>query len=164
MANEKQTHNRPNIVGWLSDNQTLPNAGAEDSTNMVEIGGNTDGKLMLSIFANTAITIATTAAFSIELQAFTADTAASADSPYSKTNSAGIPQASGTITAEAHMYLLHKTSADGELAFDADDLIYECALPDNMLRLISYDFVQLVYTTDGNEESETVDAFIWAKP
>jgi hypothetical protein len=163
MANEYQTHNRPNIVGWLSDNQALPNATAADSTAMVEIGGQTNGNLMLSIFANTAISIATGQAFNIELQAFTADTAASADSFYSEDNLGGINQATGTVNAEAHHYILHKTSGDAQLDFAAGDLIWECALPDNMLRLISYDFVQLVYTTDADESSETVDAFIWAK-
>ena len=163
MANEYQTHNRPNIVGWLSDNQTLPNATSEDSTAMVEIGGPTNGQLMLSIFANTAISVATAQAFSIELQGFTADTAASADSFYSEDNLGGINQATGTINAEGHHYLIYKTSADAQLDFSAGDLIWECALPDTMLNLISYDFVQVVYVTDADESSETVDAFIWAK-
>jgi len=164
MANEYQTHNRPNVVGWLSDNQALPSATTADSTNMVYVGGSTNGALMLSIFANTAISIATGQAFSIELQAYSSDTAASADSFYSEVNLGGINQTTGTVNPEAHIYLLHKTSADAQLDFSAGDLIYECALPDNMLRLVSYDYVQLLYTTDANESSETVDAFIWAKP
>lgn len=160
-----KTYGRTNTVGILSDAQALPNATAVDSTNMVEIGGSTNGQLMLSIFANTAISIATGQAFSIEIQAFTADTAASADSFYSEVNLGGInAETSGTANPEAHMYLLHKTSADAQLDFSAGDMIYECALPDNMLRLLSYDWVQLVYTTDADESStEKVDAFIWSK-
>lgn len=152
------------IVGELSDAQTLPDSTSEDSTNMVYIGGPTAGQLWINVYANTAITIATAQAFNIELEGYSSDTAASATPPFTKTNSGGIPQASGTAENDAHYYLLHKTSADGELAFDAGDLITQCAIPEDLMRLKSYDYVQLKYTTDANESSEKVDAFVWVKP
>lgn len=164
MAKEYQTHGRVNIVGWLSDNQALPNATGADSTNMVYIGGQTGSKLMISIFANTDIDVATAQAFNIELQGFTADTAASADTPGSKDNGAGNPPYSGTLMQEFHNYLVHKTSADGAIDWNAGDLIWEQALPDNMLRLVSYDWAQLVYLTDEDLSAMNIDAIIWAKP
>jgi len=157
-------HNRPNVVGVLADDLAFPIGTTGDSTNMVEIGGSTNGQLMLSIFAGTnGLTVATGQAFLMELQGYTADTAASADSFYSTSNSGGINQASGTLHQEAHMYPIHKTSADAGLAFSAGDLIYECALPDNMLRLVSFDFVQLVTLTDEDLRAYNYDAFIWSK-
>ena len=152
------------IIGEFSDAQTLPDSGAVDSTSMVYVGGPTGGQQWINVYATTAVTIATGQAFSIELQSYSADTAASAISPFSTSNGGGIPQASGTSEPDAHYYILHKTSADGELAFAAGDLMTQCAIPEDMLRLLSHDYVQLVYTTDANESSETVTAFVWIKP
>ena len=61
------------------------------------------------------------------------------------------------------MYLLHKTSADGELAFSAGDLIAQCAIPEDLFNALGYEWVQLKYTTDANESSETVTAFVYNK-
>ena len=152
------------IIGELSDAQTLPDGTAVDSTNMVFVGGPTGGQLWINVYAETAVVIATAQAFSIELQSYSADTAASAISPFSTSNKGGIPQATGTSEPDAHYYLLYKTSADNELAFAAGDLITQCAIPEDMLRLLSHDYVQLVYTTDATETSETVTAFVWIKP
>ena len=165
MANEYQTHNRPNIVGWLSDNQALPNTTSADSTNMVEIGGTTNGLLMISVFANTAISIADTKALTITFEAYSSDTAASAVFPASYNNSGGINQASGTALANgAGVMSFTFTASGGAMAWAAGDLIVEFAVPDTMCRLLEYDFVQLKYTTTANESSETVDAIVWARP
>jgi len=152
------------ILGELSDAQTLPNATAVDSTAMVYVGGKTGGSLWINVYANTAVTIATGQAFNIEFQSFSADTAASAIPPFSTSNKGGMYQASGTAESDAHIYLLHKTSADGELAFAAGDLMCSFGVPEDLMRLLSHTYVQLVYTTDANESSETVDAFVWIKP
>src|SRR6056297_82752 len=137
------------IHGTLSDDQTLPNAQSEDSDNMVNIVGPTKGNLWIDVYAGTDITTATGQAFNIELEGYTADTAASATPPFSDT--------------DAHYYLLHKTSADGELAFDEGDLITQCAVPEDLLDAQSYDYIQLKYTTDADESSEKVDAFVYWK-
>ncbi len=128
----------------LSDAQALPNATSGDTTNMVNIGGKTGQKLVMEFYAVTDIAIATGQAFNIEFQAYTSDTGASAVSPISN----------------AHVYILHKTSADGALAYSAGDLIAEYAIPENLLAENSYDWVQAVYTTDADESSETINAFI----
>ena len=152
------------IVGDLSDAQTLPNATSVDSTNIVNIVGATKGNMWIDVYANTAISIATGQAFSIELEGYTADTAASATPPFSVDNYGGnVARGSGTAESDAHMYLLHKTSADGELAFSAGDLIAQCAIPEDLFRALAYDYVQLKYTTDANESSEKVDAFVYVK-
>jgi len=139
------------VVGeFLSDAQTLPNAGTVDSTNMVNIAGATGGRLYLSVFANTATEIVTGQAFSIELQGFTSDTAASAT---------GIHSSAGVVEP-AHYYILHKTSADDQIAWLEGELIAEIPLPEKMLKALSYDWVQLVYLTDADESADKVDAFI----
>lgn len=143
-------------IGTFSDGQALPNATVADSTNMVNIGGQSNGALMVSVYANTAISIATGQAFYIELQAYSSDTAASATSPFSTSNS-GL---TGTLEDNAHMYLLHKTSADDQLDFAAGDLICQIGVPSEWLNKLSYDYIQLVYTTDADESSEKVDAFV----
>lgn len=153
------------IVGdMISDAQTLPSSTSEDSDNMVNVGGQLDGRLWIDVYAGTAISIATGQILYIELQGFTADTAASATSPFTVTNQGGINGASGTLEDNAHIYLLHKTSSDAQLDFDAGDLMCQMAIPEDMFRLLSYDFVQLRYETDANESSETVDAFVYVKP
>ena len=139
------------LIGVLSDGQALPNAGAADSTNMVDISGRTGGRMYIGVYANNAVEIATGQAFSIELQAFTADTAASAVAPFS----------SESVLEPAHYYPLYKTSADAALAWIAGELITEIPVPENMLGLMSYDFVQLVYTTDADESDDDVDAFVY---
>jgi len=153
-----------NIVGELSDAQALPDATTDDSTEMVYVGNRTNGQLWINVYANTDITIATGQAFNIELEAYSSDTAASATAFFSSGNAHGeCANGDGTDEADAHYYLLHKTSADGELAFSAGDLITQCAIPEDLLNAVGYDWVQLKYTTDADESSEKVDAFVWVK-
>ena len=141
------------IITMLSDGQALPDSTGADSTNMAYVGGSTNGGLAISVYAKTAISIATAQAFSIELQAFTSDAGTSATSPF---------QTGGVLEDNAHCYLLHKTSGDGQLDFAAGDLMAQFVIPGEWLDLLSYDWVQLRYLTDADESSETVDAFLHA--
>ena len=128
----------------LTDGGALPDEGSGDSTNMVNIGGMTGQKLVISVYAKTDVTVATGKAMFIEIQGFTADTAASAVSPI----------------ANAHVYAIHKTDADDELAIDAGDLVCEYAIPGQMFANNSYDWVQLLITTDEDLSAMTYNAFV----
>jgi hypothetical protein len=152
------------IVGELSDSQTLPNATSADSTNMVYIGGQTGGQLWINVYAQNAVEIATGQAFNIELEGYSSDTAASATPPFSTANQGGVNGVTGTAESDGHYYIFHKTSADGEAAFAAGDLITQCAIPEDLFRLLEYDYVQLKYTSDADESADIVDAFVWIKP
>ena len=143
-------------IGTFSNGQTLPDSTTADSTTMVYVGGQSGGALMISVYARTAVSIATGQAFNIELEAFTSDAPTSAVSPFSADNSGSSP----TAENDAHFYLLHKTSADNPLAFSAGDLITQCGVPFQLLDKLSYDYIQLKYTTDADESAETVDAFV----
>ena len=160
MAN---TYHGKQVLGELSDGQTLPNAGTADSTNMVYIGGPTNGKLWIDVYALTALAVSSGNTLSIEFQSYSADTAASAIPPFSTTNKGGIPGASGTAESDAHMYLLHKTSADGALDISAGSLICQMAIPEDLCRLLSHDYVQITYLTDEDLSAQTVDAFVYIK-
>lgn len=142
------------ILGELSDAQTLPNATSADSTNMVYIGGHTNGGVAIYVYANNAVEIATGQAFNIELEFYTSDTAASAVAPFSYDNS-------GTQTAvPGHYYIYHKTSDDDAAAWAAGELITMCVIPEELIALMNYDYVQLKYTTDADESADKVDAFV----
>ena len=156
------------IVGdMLSDAQALGYGGsALDSTNMVNVGGQLDGRLWIDVYAQTAISIASGEYWYVELETFSADTAASAIAPFSADNQGGINGASGTAETNAHQYLLHKTSADGQLDFSAGDFIGQLAVPEDMMRLLGHTFVQLKQITDKTDPGtdETIDAFVYVKP
>lgn len=145
-----------NILGELSDAQTLPNATTADSTNMVYIAGPTNGKLWIQVRANTAISIADTKQLKIEFEAYSSDTAASAVAPFST---------SGAVhgTATTSMAILDVTAAGGTAVWAAGEIMVDFAIPDKMLELLSYDYVQLKYTTTANESSEKVDAFVYSR-
>ena len=147
----------------LSDAQTLPaSSGAEDSTNMAYVGGPTGGKLRCRIHACSAIAIADAQSFIIELQTFSADTAASAISPFSNANDGGqAPGGSGTSHDVAHFYPFYMSDTEGAVAFTAGDLIIDFGLPEENMALLGHKYVQLVYNVTANEGSETVDAFIY---
>ena len=153
------------VLGWLSDNQTLPaNATPVKSTNMVNIVGRTNGALWINVYAQTAFEIVTTATFSIELKGFTSDVVASAIEPFSKDNKAGeIATGGGTSQPEAHYYLLHRTAGDAELTFSAGDLITQCAIPEDMFNALGYDYACLYYTSSADESADLVTAFVYAK-
>ncbi len=161
-------YGKTNIVGVFSDAQTVVKNTSTDSTNMVGIGGKTDGSLMISIYANAVFTIVDTKVFSVALEGFTSDVAASATSFTTSANKGGINQeTSGTKLAQAtvtnYLFSILGTTSNG--AFAAGDLIYEGAVPDNMLRLLSYDYIQLVYTSTATAaDPGVVNAFVWAKP
>jgi hypothetical protein len=157
MADARYGHS---ILEELSDAQALPNAGTSDSTNMVEIPGSsgrkkTNSGLSIFVYANTDITIATAQKFTIEVETYTSDSASSARPPFWY-------KSSGTTTAQAncHWYPLYKDSSDGELKFSAGDLICEIPIPSK--QIYKDDFIHLKYTTDADESSEKVDAFLVA--
>lgn len=157
-----------NIIGELSDAQTLPNNTSVDSTNMVFIAGPVNGDLWIDVYANTAISIADTKALIVELEGYTADTAASATAPFSSANSGAINQlvaGNGTVLANsASAYrILDGLASGGAMAWSAGDLITQCAIPEDLMRALAYDYVQLKYTTTADESSEKVDAFVYVK-
>lgn len=155
MAN---TYYGKEILGELSDAQTLPNATSVDSTNMVYVGGKTNGKLHIQVRAKTAISIADTKALTIALETWSADVAASAVAPFS---SAGAVLANSTPV----MNIFYGLASGGAMSWLAGDLIVDVAVPDEMMALFTtpHTHVQLKYTTTADESSETVDAFVYSK-
>ena len=145
------------VLAELSDAQTLPSSTTVDSTKMALIGASTDGGLVISVYAHTDISIATGQAFSIEVETYNADTAASARPPFTFSTSS---PATYVFQANCHYYILHKTSADGALTFQAGDLITQYILGPDQLWTDTY--IQLKYTTDADESTESVDAFVHA--
>jgi len=160
-------HGRPNTVGTFSDDQAIVKNTSTDSTNMVHIGGPTNAKLMISIFANDAIAVVDTKVLSCAIQGFTSDLAASATGFITSANKGGINQEdTGTALANATSTntIFSILGTTGDAAFTAGDLIYEGAVPDTMLNLLSYDYIQLVYTSTATVANPgSVDAFVWAK-
>jgi len=155
MAN---TYYGKQILGELSDAQTLPSTTSVDSTNMVYVGDNTNGKLHIAVHACTAISIADGKALTIALQTWSADVAANAIAPFS---SAGAVLANSTPV----MNIFYGLASGGAMSWLAGDLIVDVAVPEDMMALFTtpHDYVQLVYTTTANESSETVDAFVYTK-
>ena len=156
-----------NVVAELSDAVAIGYDGSTaDTTSMYHLVGQTGGQLWIRVYAHTAVTIGTGEYWYIEFQAYTADTAASADSPFSTANSGGINQATGTAEPEAHYYPLHCTSADGEASWAAGDLITEMAIPEKLCRLLSLDYVQLTNVTDKTDPGtdETIDVLVCVNP
>lgn len=119
----------------LAEGGALPNATTGLST-AVKLNPNTNGRMEIAIYANTDITVPTGSAFSIELLAGSTSSGCSAP------------------IEDAHVYLVHKTSADDELAFSEGDLISRYIVPENL-----GDYVQLGYSTDANLSTMKVDAF-----
>ena len=160
-------HGKPNVVGTFSDDQDWVKNTSTDSTYMVYIGGATNANLMISIYANGAFTVLDTKVESVALQGYTADTAASATGFCTSSNNGGINQEdTGTVLANATVsnYLFSILGTASNAVFADGDLIYEGAVPDTMLRLLSYDYIQLVYTSTATADNPgNVDAFVWAK-
>ena len=146
------------VITMLSDGQDLPNNTSVDSDSMAYVGGTTNGSLAISVYANTAISIADTKVFKIDLQGYTSDTAASATSPFSSSNSGLTGTALANATAPYTIF--DGLASGGAMAFSKGDLITQVVLPQELLDKLSYDWVQLVYTTTADESSELVDAFL----
>ena len=156
-------HGIPNVVGELSDGQTGPQSTSTDCTAMVYIAGHANDNLWINVYAQTTQTVATGKKFTIELQGYSADTASSADGPFSVGNGGAIPQdAAGTHHNDGHYYIYYTTTADDATIFAAGDLITQVAIPSDLFRQSSYDYVQLVYDAD---ESWTglIDAFVYVR-
>lgn len=156
-----------NVVAALSEGVAIGYGGSTvDTTSMGYIGGQTGGQLWLRVYARTAVAIGSGEYWYIEFQAYTADTAASADSPFSTSNEGGINQATGTAEPEAHYYPLHCTSADGAADWAAGDLICEMAIPEKLCRLLSLNYVQLTNITDKSDPGadETIDVLLCVNP
>jgi len=118
----------------------LPNATTGYSTVMTRTGV-TNHKLRLLVIAQTAISIATGQAFSIEFMA----------------GSTSTPTANPK--AEMHTYLVHKTSADSTLPWAAGEVMVDYALPESILATTDVYF-RFLFTTDANESSELVDILL----
>lgn len=145
------------VITQLSDGQAIGYGGSKlDSTNMAFIGGPTGARQTLSVYAQTAISIATGEYWYVEVEVFTADTAASAVSPF---------KTAGAAEDNAHLYLLHKTSADAQLDFAAGERICEYVLPNWFYEDgVKYDWVQVTMITDKTDPGtdETVSIFTHA--
>ena len=128
----------------LSEDEALPDEGSGESTNMVNIGGMTGQKLVISVYAKTDVTVATGKAMFIEIQGFTADTAASAVSPIEN----------------AHVYGLHKTAADGAIDLASGDLVCEIPIPEILFAENDYTWVKLVYATNDDLSAMKVNSFV----
>jgi len=152
------------VLGMLSEEQTLPGDGTPvASSAMCYIAGPALGKLWIDVYAATDIEIASGNLLYIEIRGFTSDDTSSATVPYTINNQGGIFGASGTLETDAHYYLLCKTSATTALNFSSGDLITQGAIPEDMFRLLSYDYVELLYTVDTSEAAEKVTAFVYSK-
>lgn len=118
----------------------LPNATTGYSTVMTRTGA-TNHKMRLVVIAHTAVSIASAQAFSIEFMA----------------GSTSTPTANPK--AQSHTYLVHKTNADTTLAWAAGAVMVDYTLPEDILATTDTYF-RLLFTTDANESSETVDILL----
>jgi len=118
---------------------SLPNANTGYSANFTYVGAS-NGKQRLLVIAQTEVSIATGQAMSIEFMA--GSTANPTTGP----------------KAENHIYLQHKTNADGTLTFAIGAVIVDYVLPEGQLD--AGDYFRLLFTTDANESSEDVDILL----
>lgn len=139
MAAENKYHGHI-PVAILADNVALPSATSEYTTDDYNFIGPTNVGLKIVVYANTAVEIATGQAFNIEIMA-----GSSAD------------PTSGPV-AENHVYIVHKTSADGELAWADNALIATYPLDAEFLGTNVY--VRLKLTTDANESADYYSAYV----
>jgi len=131
----------------LSLAQALPNAGAIDSkpdgtTEGMVFVGNHNGLAEIRVYANTAIIVSTANVLNIELECYDSDDHANAVSPIDN----------------AHVYLLHKTSADNELSIPKGDLVAAFAIPKDLLN--GNKWINLKYLTDEDLSAQKLDAFV----
>ena len=117
----------------------LPNATTGYSDDMVYVGAS-NGKQRLLMIAQNAVEIVTGQAISVEfVYATTAD-------PTTNKKTA------------AHIYLLHKTSADAELVYAAGAVMIDFVLPEGLMA--AGDHFRLKITTDADESADTVDVLL----
>ena len=156
-------YGREYIGDIISDGQAVPQNTSADSTNMADIsGGETNNGLSIFVYATTTFTISNTKAFGVKMQSYSADTASSAFSPLSISNSSGYNGATGTaltVASETDNYGWGFT-AGADTIYAAGDLICEIPIPDIMLRLLGHTHVQLKYTTTDADVGGTITAFV----
>lgn len=98
--------------------------------------GATNGRERVLVIAQNAVEVATGQAISIEFcYGSTANPTSGED--------------------EFHIYLVHKTSADGELTFAAGEVMIDFTLPEGLLD--KDDYWRLKFTVDANESADIVD-------
>lgn len=140
MAAENQYHGLA-IDTILTDNTALPNA-TSAYTSDFELTGKTGNRLRVVFYANTDITVATDKAFSIELLAGTSENPTT------------------TPIDDAHVYLINKTSADGEMTFSDGDLIASYVIDEALLGTNNH--IRFKITTDADLSSYNYSAFVTA--
>ena len=140
MAAEKKYHGH-SIVATLADNIACPgSATTEYTTSDYNFIAGTNSGLKIVVYANTAFEVVTGQALNFELMA----------------NTTADPTV-GPIT-NGHVYLVHKTSADGGLAFDDGDLICSYVLDPELLG--SNVYIRLACEVDTDESADYYSAFI----
>lgn len=116
----------------LSSAQTLPDSTSADSTNTINYGGNSGGKLKIVVKAVTAVAIVNGKYLTVVAS-------------YGATSSP---------TDTLDKTILYK----GNKTWAAGDTICEEIIPDTLPA--TYKYLKLTYTTTADESSETVDAFV----
>jgi hypothetical protein len=150
----------------LGDGTALGYGESAVKTNMAEVGKPTNGALWLSVFAKTAISIATVEYLSVELISYSDDTIGSAIAPFNTGNNGGnVSYGGADAETNAHLYLLHKTSGDDELDFAAGDLICDIGIPEATLNAIGHNHIAVSTITDKTAPGtdETIDVILHAK-
>jgi len=118
---------------------SLPDGNTSYTADMTYVGAS-NGKQRLLMIAQNAVEIATGLAISVEfVYATTAD-------PTTNKKTA------------AHIYLLHKTNADDELAYAAGAIMIDFVLPEGLMA--AGDHFRLKITTDATETADTVDVLL----
>ena len=118
---------------------SLPAGDTEYSADMTYVGAS-NGKQRLLMIAQNAVEVAAAKAISVEfVYATTAD-------PTTNKKTAN------------HIYLLHKTSADDELAYAAGAIMIDFVLPEGLMA--AGDHFRLKIVTDADESADDVDVLL----
>jgi hypothetical protein len=147
-----------NYIGLLSEDQVLPDNGTADSTNMVEVQTPTNGDLWVKVVFEDEIVLADTKTFTIDIQTWSADVAASAVAPI---NSGGAVIPTGTSTVRPFSLL----SAHATTCVIAAGTEIDFAVPEDQMASFAtpHKFIQLVYTTTDDLSGNTATAFVYTK-
>ena len=118
---------------------SLPDGNTSYTADMTYVGAS-NGKQRLLMIAQNAVEIIASAALSIEFV-------------YGQT-------ANPTTNAKTanHIYLIHKTSTDAELAYAAGAVMIDFVLPEGLMA--AGDHFRLKITTDADESADTVDVLL----